>query len=62
MADLNSRGEPDRSAAGPGVGRPQRDLALAMVCNRGTGPPIGDLRLAALGATLARAPGLRPPR
>ena len=41
---------------------PQRDLALAMVCNRGTGTPIGDLRLAALGATLARAPGLRPPR
>jgi CubicO group peptidase (beta-lactamase class C family) len=41
---------------------PQRDLALAMVCNRGTGTPIGDLRLAELGATLARAPGIRPPR
>jgi CubicO group peptidase (beta-lactamase class C family) len=39
---------------------PHRDLALAMVCNRGTGTPIGDLRLAELGATVGRAPGARP--
>jgi len=28
---------------------PSRDLAVAMVCNRGAGTPIGDLRLARLG-------------
>ena len=28
---------------------PERDLAVAMVCNRGTGTPIGDLRLLELG-------------
>jgi CubicO group peptidase (beta-lactamase class C family) len=28
---------------------PGRDLAVAMVCNRGTGTPIGDLRLMRLG-------------
>jgi CubicO group peptidase (beta-lactamase class C family) len=39
---------------------PGRDLALAMVCNRGTGTPIGDLRMAELGAAIARAPGVRP--
>jgi CubicO group peptidase (beta-lactamase class C family) len=39
---------------------PRRDLALAMVCNRGTGTPIGDLRLAELGAATIRAPGARP--
>ena len=38
---------------------PRRDLALAMVCNRGTGTPVGDFRLAKLGATLIRAPGIR---
>ncbi len=38
---------------------PRRDLSLAMVCNRGTGTPIGDLRMAELGATLTRAPGVR---
>ncbi len=38
---------------------PQRQLALAMVCNRGTGTPIGDLRMAELGAALVRAPGVR---
>lgn len=27
---------------------PTRDLAVAMVCNRGTGTPVGDLRLARL--------------
>lgn len=30
---------------------PKRDLAVAMVCNRGTGTPIGDLRLLELGTT-----------
>lgn len=28
---------------------PSRDLAVAMVCNRGTGTPVGDLRLLRLG-------------
>jgi CubicO group peptidase (beta-lactamase class C family) len=37
---------------------PQRDLALAMVCNRGTGTPIGDVRMAELGAAAVRAPGV----
>ncbi len=40
---------------------PRRDLALAMVCKRGTGTPIGDLRLAQLGSALVRAPGARSP-
>jgi hypothetical protein len=30
-----------------------------MVCNRGGGTPIGDLRLARLGTALVRAPGVR---
>jgi CubicO group peptidase (beta-lactamase class C family) len=34
---------------------PQRDLALAMVCNRGGGTPIGDARLAALGTAALHA-------
>jgi CubicO group peptidase (beta-lactamase class C family) len=41
---------------------PRRDLALAMVCNRGTGTPIGDLRMAELGTAVARAPGVSAPR
>ena len=41
---------------------PRRDLALAMVCNRGTGTPIGDLRLAELGTAVVQASGLRSPR
>jgi CubicO group peptidase (beta-lactamase class C family) len=41
---------------------PRRDLALAMVCNRGTGSPIGDLRMAELGAAVVRAPGASAPR
>ena len=41
---------------------PRRDLAMAMVCNRGTGTPIGDLRMAELGAALVRAPGVAVPR
>jgi hypothetical protein len=31
-----------------------------MVCNRGSGTPIGDLRLAELGAAVIRAQGARP--
>ena len=38
---------------------PRRDLAMAMVCNRGTGTPLGDLRMAELGAAVDRAPGAR---
>ncbi len=34
---------------------PTRNLALAMVCNRGGGTPIGDARLAALGTATIRA-------
>ena len=41
---------------------PRRDLALAMVCNRGTGSPIGDLRMIELGTAVARAPGVSAPR
>jgi CubicO group peptidase (beta-lactamase class C family) len=41
---------------------PGRDLALAMVCNRGTGSPIGDLRMAELGTAVVRAPGVSAPR
>ena len=38
---------------------PRRDLAMAMVCNRGTGTPIGDLRMAELGTAVVGAPGVR---
>ncbi|MCX7620819.1 MAG: beta-lactamase family protein [Acidimicrobiales bacterium] len=34
---------------------PARDLAVAMVCNRGTGTPIGDLRLLQLGTAVMEA-------
>ena len=34
---------------------PDHDLALAMVCNRGTGTPIGDLRILRLSQATARA-------
>ncbi|MBV9353009.1 MAG: beta-lactamase family protein [Mycobacterium sp.] len=34
---------------------PEHDLALAMVCNRGTGTPIGDLRILRLSQATARA-------
>jgi CubicO group peptidase (beta-lactamase class C family) len=34
---------------------PRRELALAMVCNRGSGTPVGDLRLAELGTAAVRA-------
>jgi hypothetical protein len=29
-----------------------------MVCNRGTGSPIGDLRMAELGTAVDRSPGV----
>ena len=39
---------------------PSRELAVAMVCNRGTGTPIGDLRLLRLGtAAMNSLQGLR---
>ncbi len=34
---------------------PEHDLALAMVCNRGAGTPIGDLRILRLSQAAARA-------
>jgi len=34
---------------------PQRELSIAMVCNRGTGTPIGDLRLLNLGGAAVAA-------
>jgi CubicO group peptidase (beta-lactamase class C family) len=34
---------------------PSRDLAVAMVCSRGTGTPIGDLRIMELGTAAVRA-------
>ena len=40
---------------------PRRDLALAMVCNRGTGSPLGDLRMLELGTAVVRAPGVSGP-
>jgi CubicO group peptidase (beta-lactamase class C family) len=33
---------------------PERDLAVAMVCNRGSGTPIGDMRMFSLGAAAVR--------
>ena len=41
---------------------PRRDLAVAMVCNRGTGTPIGDLRMAELGTAVVQARGVSSPR
>ena len=34
---------------------PERDLAVALVCNRGSGTPVGDLRMMELGAAAVRA-------
>lgn len=34
---------------------PQRDLAIAMVCSRGTGTPVGDARILGLGAAAVRS-------
>lgn len=39
---------------------PKRDIAIAMVCNRGTGSPIGDLRLLQLGNSAMEAAHDRP--
>ena len=38
-----------------GFADPEHDLALAMVCNRGQGTPIGDLRILRLSQATARA-------
>ena len=38
-----------------GFADPGHDLALAMVCNRGRGTPMGDLRILRLGQATARA-------
>ncbi|HWC38246.1 MAG TPA: serine hydrolase domain-containing protein [Acidimicrobiales bacterium] len=35
---------------------PSRQLSLAMVCNRGSGTPIGDMRLLQLGAAVMESP------
>jgi len=40
---------------------PRHNLAVAMVCNRGGGTPIGDLRLAELGSAAYRAVSNRGP-
>ena len=40
---------------------PRHNLAVAMVCNRGGGTPIGDLRLAELGSAAYRAASGRGP-
>jgi CubicO group peptidase (beta-lactamase class C family) len=34
---------------------PSRQLAMAMVCNRGAGSPVGDLRLLQLGSAIVAA-------
>lgn len=34
---------------------PERDLAVAFVCNRGSGTPVGDLRIMELGTAAVRA-------
>jgi CubicO group peptidase (beta-lactamase class C family) len=35
---------------------PSRELSLAMVCNRGSGTPIGDVRLLQLGTAVMASP------
>jgi len=42
-------------AGSGGWADPEHDLALAMVCNRGRGTPVGDLRLVRLTQAAARA-------
>ena len=39
------------------LGRPLVELAVAMVCNRGSGTPIGDVRLLRLGTAAMAALG-----
>ena len=34
---------------------PERDLAIGFVCNRGSGTPVGDLRIMELGAAAVKA-------
>lgn len=41
---------------------PVRGVSVAMVCNRGTGTPVGDLRLIQLGAAVRRAVDARDRR
>ena len=41
---------------------PSRELAVAMVCSRGTGTPIGDLRIMELGTAAVRAADRRRDR
>lgn len=41
---------------------PSRDLAIAMVCSRGTGTPVGDARILGLGAAAVRAADRRSAR
>jgi CubicO group peptidase (beta-lactamase class C family) len=43
------------SGGSGGWADPEHDLALAMVCNRGRGTPIGDLRIVRLSQATARA-------
>jgi CubicO group peptidase (beta-lactamase class C family) len=38
-----------------GFADPEHDLALAMVCNRGRGTPVGDIRIVRLSQAAARA-------
>jgi CubicO group peptidase (beta-lactamase class C family) len=39
---------------------PERDLAVAFVCNRGSGTPIGDLRIGEIGHAAVRAADRTP--
>src|SRR5689334_2642572 len=41
---------------------PSRELSMAMVCNRGSGSPIGDLRLLQLGTATVSAADRRSSR
>lgn len=41
---------------------PERDLAIAMVCSRGTGTPVGDARMLTLGAAAVRCAERREPQ
>jgi CubicO group peptidase (beta-lactamase class C family) len=39
---------------------PSRDLSVAYVCNRGSGTPIGDRRIAEIGTAAVRSVDRRP--
>ena len=64
---LTSRGQVSEAFGHFGFGGsggwadPSRDLAVAMVCNRGSGTPVGDLRLARLGHEAKAAADRRRP-